>query len=364
MVELSKKRTNRTKRIMTLDAARGLAVIGMFIQHFALNERNANIVSGNTLILFILCSGMSFTLMVESARKREVEEKIFRTRVLVRALFIDFLGYLLILLNGPFAVVLTAYAFLFLMALFLKNCSDKILFTVSIVTLFVSPLIMIVGMSLFKESAMLADIAGGPLSAVALVPVFSLGMLLGRQNFREVKRGISYVAIGIICVIAVKLMATYVLPNLRTTVENYMVTLPAYSSSAEIDMYAAWPKNTSPIMFHMLFTAGPNTGTMFAGILGTGVSLIIIGVCGIIENYIKVILIPFVKVGKAALSLYTLQIIIGWFLILIEIDFGIGDMIFGDILVAIITILFGYVFGLFGEAPVEKMLRKVETLFI
>lgn len=37
---------NGTERLVALDAVRGLAVIGMFIQHFALNERNGDLVSG------------------------------------------------------------------------------------------------------------------------------------------------------------------------------------------------------------------------------------------------------------------------------------------------------------------------------
>ena len=51
-----------SKRLLALDAARGLAVIGMFVQHFALNQTNS-FVSGNTMILFMLCSGISYTLM-------------------------------------------------------------------------------------------------------------------------------------------------------------------------------------------------------------------------------------------------------------------------------------------------------------
>ena len=64
------KPSNQTheRRLAALDAARGLAVAGMFIQHFALNQYNS-FVSGNTMILFILCSGISYTLSFERARR-------------------------------------------------------------------------------------------------------------------------------------------------------------------------------------------------------------------------------------------------------------------------------------------------------
>ena len=44
------------KRLPALDAVRGLAVIGMYIQHFALNQWNS-FVSGNNMILFMSALG-------------------------------------------------------------------------------------------------------------------------------------------------------------------------------------------------------------------------------------------------------------------------------------------------------------------
>ena len=108
----------KSGRLAALDAARGLAVIGMYVQHFALNERNS-FVSGNTMILFILCSGISYSIMVRRMNEKGMEPSAFRARMLARAVFIDMAGYLLIMLNGPFAVVLPAYAMLFLLALLL-----------------------------------------------------------------------------------------------------------------------------------------------------------------------------------------------------------------------------------------------------
>lgn len=132
----------KKKRILALDAARGLAVIGMYIQHFALNGYNASIVSGNTMILFILCSGISYSIMSRSAEVKGTEPKSFKAKILARAVFIDLLGYLLIMLNGPFAVILTAYAMLFVIALVLKYCSKKNLIGVSGILFIVSPVVI------------------------------------------------------------------------------------------------------------------------------------------------------------------------------------------------------------------------------
>lgn len=161
-----KEKRTKTKRLLALDAARGLAVIGMYIQHFALNERNS-FVSGNTMILFMLCSGISYTLMGRKLLAGEETAEEFRTRVLARSVFIDLAGYVLILLNGPFAVVLPAYAMLFSLALILIGRPAGTLAAVSAALYAAAPPLMIVGLSLFADAALLSDIAGGPLSALA-----------------------------------------------------------------------------------------------------------------------------------------------------------------------------------------------------
>ena len=69
------------------------------------------------MILFILCSGISYSIMVRRMNEKGMEPSAFRARMLARAVFIDMAGYLLIMLNGPFAGVLPAYAMLFLLAL-------------------------------------------------------------------------------------------------------------------------------------------------------------------------------------------------------------------------------------------------------
>lgn len=151
-IQITAPAKEKRKRLDALDAARGLAVIGMYVQHFASNERNA-FVSGNTMILFMLCSGIAYTIMVRGMLEKNPDRRFLNTRVLARSVFIDLMGYALILLNGPFGVVLTAYAMLFLLALPLIRLSANALFALSGILYFVSPPLMLAGMSLFSESA-------------------------------------------------------------------------------------------------------------------------------------------------------------------------------------------------------------------
>lgn len=69
------------RSLLALESVRGLAVIGMFFQHFALNERNA-FVAGNTTLLFVLCGGISYSIMAQRMKERGSHVSIFRSKML------------------------------------------------------------------------------------------------------------------------------------------------------------------------------------------------------------------------------------------------------------------------------------------
>lgn len=183
----------------------------MFLQHFTSNDVIASIVSGNTMILFILCSGISYSIMTQRMIEKGVEMAAFRAQMLARAIFIDLIGYLLIMLNGPFGVILPAYATLFVLALVLVRCSRRTLFTISLVLLVAGPPLMILGGSVLSEAYFLGDIAGGPLSALGVAPVFVAGMVIGRLNLHSLRNATWLIISGIILLVISKLFSNRVL---------------------------------------------------------------------------------------------------------------------------------------------------------
>ena len=352
----------KSGRLAALDAARGLAVIGMYVQHFALNERNS-FVSGNTMILFILCSGISYSIMVRRMNEKGMEPSAFRARMLARAVFIDMAGYLLIMLNGPFAVVLPAYAMLFLLALLLIRSSARTLTAVSCVSFLVCPPLMLIGLSLFSDAALLYDLAGGPLSALAWLPVFTAGMALGRMELRSTRTAVRLVLGGAALLIPCKLFDIFLLPGIRQGFEAWLMRMPV---NYQIDEYAIWPRNAQPVLWHMLFYAEPQGGSSFELLIGTGLSLIILGLLFLIEKKYGAVLRPFAAAGRVVLTLYVFQFIVAWALMLMGIDvtgIDIGGFLFGDILIAA-----GALFAAWGltrrqNGPVEFLLRRFERLF-
>lgn len=352
-------------RLLALDAVRGLAVIGMYVQHFALNEWN-DFVSGNTMILFMVCSGISYTIMAQRMLAGNTQKKFLNTRVLVRSVFIDFAGYLLILLNGPFGVVLTAYAMLYLLVLPLVRLSTTKLFILSGAAFILCPPLMLIGMSLFEGAVLLKDIAGGPGSALAWLSVFLVGMAIGRLDLHRTETAIKFIAAGAIILMPVKLIETFVLPGIYQSYMEWASLNPAIVN-AEIDVFAMWPYNTQPIMWHMLFISMPQGGSTCELLAGTGGSLILLGIFCLIEKSYGMFLKPFCNVGKLALTLYVIQIVAGWGLRIVDPDgplMNIGVIPFGDVMLAIFVILLSYIFMRFSSGPFETVMRKLEKKFI
>lgn len=354
-----------SNRIIALDVARGLAVIGMYIQHFALNNFNG-FVSGNTMILFMLCSGISYSIMAKSMMTRKIEPAVIRTRILARSIFIDLVGYVLIMLNGQFAVVLPSYAMLFILALLLINCSTKRLFVISFILFIISSPLMIMGLSLFSNTAILYDIAGGPLSAIAWSPVFVVGMIIGRFNLKNKHIAKLLIILGAIITIPIKLIALFILPNVRAVFEVWLAQLYSGTNS-QIDAFAAWPLNTIPPQWQMLFVDGPQSGSIFELLIGTGGSLIILGLLCLLSNKIMTIFKPFSNVGRTSLTLYTIQFIIIWILGLIGIDvtsIDIGSIPFADIFIGLLVLVLGCLLAKMPNGPIEYLIKNFENIFI
>lgn len=350
--------------MVALDAARGLAVIGMFLQHFALNDLNATLVSGNTTLLFILCGGISYSIMFGRMAQRETDIKPFRARMLARAVFVDLIGYLLIMLNGPFGVILPAYAGLFVLALVLIRCSTKTLFITAGMLLFAAPPLMILGGSLFSGAFLLADLAGGPMSALALAPAFVLGMALGRLDLTSLRTGLILAASGLFFFIVGRIMAVQILPDWFSAFEQWLVVAADLTHAQPPDEYATWPLNTNFPMWHMLFSWAPHTASTFQTATGTGLAILVLGLCGLVAKKASIVLSPFAAVGRVSLTLYASQFVVVWVLGLNGIESGLGEVPFGDLLVALGVVAAGWLLTRLPGGPLESMMRRFDRLFV
>lgn len=366
VIHRSQRKMSGAGRLVALDAARGLAVVGMYLQHFALNETNASIVSGNTTLLFVLCGGISYSIMakrmMERNKEEAAEEKSFRTRMLARALFIDIIGYLLIMLNTPFGVILPAYAGLFVLALLLVRCSTRVLTITAAALLIISPPLMLLGGSYLSGAFLLRDIAGGPMSALALAPAFVAGMALGRIDLTKLRTALFLIGSGAILLAVSKLLEAFVLPELSRSFEEWLVSVQGTAYTPP-DPYAIWPFNVDPPLWHMLFWTAPHSASTFQTMLGLGAALLALGLIFLVSRLSTFVLQPFAAVGRVALTMYAAHFVVIWGLQLAGIEPGLGGIPFGDLLVAAVTLLTGWLIARLRNGPLEALMRRFDQAF-
>ncbi|QHC59702.1 DUF418 domain-containing protein [Rathayibacter sp. VKM Ac-2760] len=101
-------------RIVGLDVARGLAVLGMFAAHLAPAEREM-IWDGRSAVLFAVLAGVSIGLMSGGA-KRSTRPLLDTASILLRGLYLLVIGVALTLLGTPIAVILPHYGLMFVVA--------------------------------------------------------------------------------------------------------------------------------------------------------------------------------------------------------------------------------------------------------
>ncbi|MGH0610127.1 hypothetical protein [Bacillus cereus] len=351
-----------TGRLVALDAFRGLAVIGMFIQHFASNKMTASIVSGNTTLLFILCGGISYSIMAQRMKEKGLGATAFRTRMLARAVFIDIIGYLLIMLNTHVGVILPAYAALFVLALVLVHRSTRVLIITAIALTVVSPPLMILGESLLSHSYLLRDIGGGTMSGIALAPAFVAGMAIGRINLTRQRPAFLLMCSGVIILIICKLLAIFVLPDLSQSFEEWLISIQG-AVSAQPDSNLIWPSNAKSPMWHTLLWTAPHSASTFQTLTGIGAAFLVLGLVCLVPKKISIVLTLFEKVGRVALTMYAAQFVVLWGLQLAGIQQYSLEIPFGDLLVATATLVIGGIIVKLPAGPLEATMRHFDHFF-
>ncbi|AVF23031.1 DUF418 domain-containing protein [Paenibacillus larvae] len=349
-------------RLVALDAARGLAVIGMYLQHFASNETISAIVSGNTTLLFVLCGGISYSIMAQRMKDRQTETTAFQTRMLARAVFVDVIGYLLILLNTSYGVILPAYAAMFVLALVLVRRSIRVLVTTAIVLTVVAPPLMILGGSVLSKAYVLSDIAGGPMSALALAPAFVAGMAIGRLDLTKIRTALSLVGGGGIMLVFGKVLGAFVLPGLSRSFEAWLISVQG-TVVAQPDPYAIWPLNVETPLWNMLLWTSPHSASTFQTLIGLGVAFLVLGLVCLVPKKISTVIMPFAAVGRVALTMYAAQFVVIWVLKHAGIEYSLGGIPFGDILVAAATLMTGWLVARLPNGPIESLMRHFDRAF-
>ncbi|MCP2637231.1 heparan-alpha-glucosaminide N-acetyltransferase domain-containing protein [Microbacterium sp. HD4P20] len=147
-------RLNAPPRILGVDLARGLAVLGMFAAHLLWIRTPVDlaepaswlaIVQGRSSILFAVLAGVSVGLVTGGRTPLSGQDATTaRLRLVVRALVLWLLGIVLILTGVPVYVILPAYAFLFLLSVPLTGLTARPLMILAAALALVMPFVQVV----------------------------------------------------------------------------------------------------------------------------------------------------------------------------------------------------------------------------
>lgn len=140
-------------RIVGLDAARGLALLGMFVAHTVVGG-GEKLVDGRSSILFATVAGVSLGLLTGGAAPPTTGRGDLRVAIAIRGLLLVVVGLLLNLFEPPLAVILDYYGIAFVLlvpALFLPRWA--LLAAAGVIAVAAPPLV-----ALLVDTAPLADL--------------------------------------------------------------------------------------------------------------------------------------------------------------------------------------------------------------
>ena len=137
-------------RLVGLDAARFLALLGMMATHLLATRADsgdptwvAEVLSGRASALFALLAGVSLSLMTGGPHPLQAEARVARSAgLLVRALVVGVLGLVLGGVDSGIAVILVNDAVLLAIGVLLVGCSARVLAVLCLLATLVTPMLL------------------------------------------------------------------------------------------------------------------------------------------------------------------------------------------------------------------------------
>lgn len=337
--------TSGPRRIDGLDAARALAVFGMFAVHLGVDsiglfpddqaETVHSIVRGNSSALFAFLAGVSLAMM--TGRTAPISGDPLRravVRILARALMIGLLGFVLDALGAPIAVILTYYAGFFVLALPLVRVRAGTLWAVAGGLAVIGPAVSF----LLREH--LVDPPAGEASlnsvgeffltgyypAITFMVFVFAGMAVGRTDLASTAVRLRLLLTGAVLTVIGYLgswVLLYPLGGLDRLVEVRSTYLAGRTLDSVGDPVLAQSlrENVIEEMHSMrgqvptdswwwLAVNAPHTGTPLENAESVGLALVVLVVLMWLAERARLLLYPLTSVGRMPLTVYAGHIVI------------------------------------------------------
>lgn len=330
-----------TARLIGIDLARGLAVLGMYSAHVGPDVTVGGPVGflletarGRSSALFALLAG--FSLVIITGRPHPRTGRAGRraaARIVIRALVLLVLGYALTALDTDVDVILSFYALLFLVVLPLYQLRASTLALIAVAGALILPQVLYVIRKSTEEGGWadsfvsldpLARLTGtdglvellftGEYPVLTWMPFLIAGMAVARLDLsRPSIRTRLATAGGALALLGYggSWLALRLTPHALAAIAA--ATDGGSASSAWWSDTVGEPENGTPLAW--LLVAAPHSQTTFSILGNTGVALLVIAVCLTVADRmprLTRIATPVSAVGMLALTAYALHIVALW----------------------------------------------------
>lgn len=308
----------RLPRLMGLDVARGLAILGMVGAHIGgvgdlvIFDAStwAGIVHGRPSILFAVLAGVSIALMTGRTQPPSVDAlPRIRLQLVGRGAVIFLIGLFLELLHSPVAVILTLYGLLYVVAIpFLRWRIRSLLLLAGALAL--------IGPALLAGLHALMLVPTGPGLGLTLYGMYPLtvwatlmfaGLALGRMPLGRARVQVGCLVSGALLAIAGGVLGAW---GHAAAAEIGWMTEPSGITTTWED-YGERLSSLDPwgmVVAAITADAPHSAGT--AEIIGSGgFAILVIGACLLISGPLRWVLLPLAALGSMPLTAYTAHVI-------------------------------------------------------
>ena len=320
-------------RFTGIDAARGIALIGMMAIHLLPPVTDAfgpslswNLFAGKAAALFALLAGVALGLTSGGTRpKRGIELTAVRWSTAVRAVLVGSLGLSIAYIDVPAFIILAYYGVMFLLAVPLLGLSARALFAAAAAFAVLGPVLM----SLLREhlpapgyDPTFADLVTDPgqivsqllltgtYPAIPWMAYICAGLAIGRLRLGGWKTQAALLAGGAGTALAAWLASSLLLGPLGG-LDRIAAATPEMGSRAIQDVLIWGTDAYLPTTTYWWFAImAPHSTTPLDLIYTIGVSVAVLGAMLLIGHAAGRYLLPLAAVGSMTLTLYCAHLLV------------------------------------------------------
>lgn len=317
-------------RVLGVDAARGMALLGIFAVHLApaYNEEADRatvswvLFAGNASALFAVLAGLALALITGGPTPfTGLSMRRAKVKIATRGLLLTALGVALNMLDLPVFNILVYLAVMFMMAIPFVGMSRKTLLIMSVAMMVVLPLVRY-GLHVLIEGAgrypnpVPADISTDTLGVLATLtitgayPAFTwiafvlLGLAIGRFGVQRSGSRLGLIVSGVLTS-SVVTAVSLVLIHRFNGYSHIMSALPG-ATEDEVDEFIVFGP-TGPLPTDgpgWLLAVSPHSNTPFALLIGAGFSRAAIGGFILLSRHWSALLKPLIDMGSMTTTMY------------------------------------------------------------